>query len=174
MQITTVDGQPGADINIRVRGATSVTSENRPLFIVDGFEADNINDIPPSDIASIDVLKDASLTAIYGARGGNGVVVVTTKSAQAGKVQVGFNGRLTLATRAKKLDVMNTYDFVRYQWDRAAAGATRSNAADYFRGNFGNRYDMDMYFGAPTHDWQDEVMNEKPLNLLSQRDCGRW
>lgn len=83
VQITTVDGQPGADINIRVRGATSVTSENRPLFIVDGFEADNINDIPPSDIASIDVLKDASLTAIYGARGGNGVVVVTTKSAQA-------------------------------------------------------------------------------------------
>ena len=61
VQITTVDGQPGADINIRVRGATSVTSENRPLFIVDGFEADNINDIPPTDIASIDVLKDASL-----------------------------------------------------------------------------------------------------------------
>ncbi len=172
VQITTVDGQPGADINIRVRGATSVTSENRPLFIVDGFEADNINDIPPSDIASIDVLKDASLTAIYGARGGNGVVVVTTKSAQAGKVQVGFNGRLTLATRAKKLDVMNTYDFVRYQWDRAAAGATRSNAADYFRGNFGNRYDMDMYFGAPTHDWQDEVMNEKPLNYSANVTVG--
>ena len=64
VQITTVDGQPGADINIRVRGATSVTSENRPLYIIDGFEADNINDIPPSDIASIDVLKDASLTAI--------------------------------------------------------------------------------------------------------------
>ena len=73
VQITTTDGQPGADINIRVRGATSVTGSNDPLYIVDGFQVPNINDIPPSDIASIDVLKDASLTAIYGAKGGNGV-----------------------------------------------------------------------------------------------------
>lgn len=79
VQVTTVDGQPGADVNIRVRGTGSVTQSNDPLYIVDGFEAPNINDIPPSDIASIDVLKDASLTAIYGAKGGNGVIVVTTK-----------------------------------------------------------------------------------------------
>ena len=65
VQVTTVDGAPGADINIRVRGGTSVTQSNEPLYIVDGFQTDNINDIPPSDIASIDVLKDASLTAIY-------------------------------------------------------------------------------------------------------------
>ncbi len=172
VQITTVDGQPGADINIRVRGATSVTSENRPLYIIDGFEADNINDIPPSDIASIDVLKDASLTAIYGARGGNGVIVVTTKSAQAGKVQVGFNGRLSLSHLSKKLDLMNTEQFVRYQWDRAAAGSTRSNAAKYFRGNFGNRDDMDVYQRAVTHDWQDEVMNETPLNYMANVTIG--
>ena len=79
VQVTTVDGQPGADINIRVRGATSVTQSNDPLYIVDGFQTDNINDIPPSDIQSIDILKDASLTAIYGAKGGNGEVIVTTK-----------------------------------------------------------------------------------------------
>ena len=78
VQVTTVDGAPGADINIRVRGGTSVTQSNEPLYIVDGFQVDNINDIPPTDIASIDVLKDASITAIYGAKGGNGVVVVTT------------------------------------------------------------------------------------------------
>ena len=60
VQVTTVDGAPGADINIRVRGGTSVTQSNDPLYIVDGFQTDNINDIPPSDIASIDVLKDAS------------------------------------------------------------------------------------------------------------------
>ena len=75
VQVTTVDGQPGADVNIRVRGGTSVTQSNEPLYIVDGFQVDNINDIPPGDIASIDILKDASLTAIYGAKGGNGVVV---------------------------------------------------------------------------------------------------
>lgn len=91
VQVTTVDGQPGADINIRVRGATSVTQANDPLYIVDGFQVDNINDIPPADIQSIDILKDASLTAIYGAKGGNGVVIVTTKSAQEGKTQVNFN-----------------------------------------------------------------------------------
>ncbi|MBO5001191.1 MAG: TonB-dependent receptor plug domain-containing protein, partial [Prevotella sp.] len=108
VQVTTVDGQPGADINIRVRGATSVTQSNDPLFIVDGFQVDNINDIPPSDIASIDVLKDASLTAIYGAKGGNGVVVVTTKAAKEGKITVGFNGRLSVASVSKKLDLLNT------------------------------------------------------------------
>ena len=86
VQVTTVDGVPGAEINIRIRGAANLNGESKPLYIVDGFQADNINDIPPTDIQSIDVLKDASLTAIYGAKGGNGVVIVTTKSAHAGKV----------------------------------------------------------------------------------------
>ena len=71
VQVTTVDGQPGADVNIKVRGGTSVTQSNEPLYIVDGFQVANINDIPPSAIASIDIMKDASLTAIYGAKGGN-------------------------------------------------------------------------------------------------------
>ena len=98
VQVTTVDGAPGADINIRVRGGTSVTQSNEPLYIVDGFQVDNINDIPPTDIASIDVLKDASITAIYGAKGGNGVVVVTTKSAKAGKIQVSLNAHLSTSS----------------------------------------------------------------------------
>lgn len=101
VQVTTVDGAPGADINIRVRGGTSVTQSNDPLYIVDGFQVDNINDIPPTDIASIDVLKDASITAIYGAKGGNGVVVVTTKSAKAGKIQVSFNAHLSTSHLSK-------------------------------------------------------------------------
>ena len=116
VQVTTVDGQPGADVNIRVRGGTSVTQSNEPLYIVDGFQVDNINDIPPTDIASIDILKDASLTAIYGAKGGNGVVVVTTKSAKEGKVQVSFNGNLNISHLSKKLDLMNAQDFANYQY----------------------------------------------------------
>ena len=155
VQVTTVDGQPGADINIRVRGATSVTQSNEPLYIVDGFQQANINDIPPSDIASIDVLKDASLTAIYGAKGGNGVIVVTTKSAQAGRIQVGFNGRLSVASVSKKLDLMDTPQFADYQYDRAAANGTRSSWAKSFRYNFGNPTDLDLYHRLPTHDWQD-------------------
>ena len=173
VQVTTVDGQPGADINIRVRGATSVTQSNEPLYIVDGFQQANINDIPPSDIASIDVLKDASLTAIYGAKGGNGVIVVTTKSAQAGKVQVEFNGRLTIAHRAKKLDLMNIADFAEYTWDRAQGGVSySSSSARNWRQNFGNPADLDVYSTVPNVDWQDEVMNQSPLNYMANVAIG--
>ena len=173
VQVTTVDGQPGADINIRVRGATSVTQSNEPLYIVDGFQQANINDIPPSDIASIDVLKDASLTAIYGAKGGNGVIVVTTKSAQAGKVQVEFNGRLTIAHRAKKLDLMNIGDFAEYTWDRAQGGVSYSStSARNWRQNFGNPADLDIYRNVSNTDWQDEVMNETPLNYMANVAIG--
>lgn len=172
VQVTTVDGAPGADINIRVRGATSVTQSNDPLFIVDGFQVDNINDIPPTDIASIDVLKDASITAIYGAKGGNGVVVVTTKAAQSGKITVGFNQRLSVATVSKKLDLLNTEQFVDYQYDRAAANGTRSSWAKSFRYNFGNPADLDIYKDLPTHDWQDEVLGETPLNYSTNVTVG--
>ena len=173
VQVTTVDGQPGADINIRVRGATSVTQSNDPLFIVDGFQQDNINDIPPSDIASIDVLKDASLTAIYGAKGGNGVIIVTTKSAKEGKIQVSFNGRLTIAHISKKLDLMDIPSFVEYSWDRAQGGVSYSSAsARYYRDNFGNPADMDIYRTLKHVDWQDEVMDETPLNYSANVSIG--
>jgi TonB-linked SusC/RagA family outer membrane protein len=172
VQVTTVDGQPGADVNIRVRGGTSVTQTNEPLYIVDGFQVDNINDIPPSDIASIDILKDASLTAIYGAKGGNGVVVVTTKSAQAGAVKVSFNGNLNISHLSKKLDLMNAQDFVNYQYQWHAAAGTRNSNAKFFRSNFGNPYDLDMYSTLPSHDWQDEVMGETPLNYSANVNIG--
>ncbi len=174
VQVTTVDGQPGADINIRVRGATSVTQSNDPLFIVDGFQQDNINDIPPSDIASIDVLKDASLTAIYGAKGGNGVIIVTTKSAKEGKVQVSFNGRLTLAHISKKLDLMSIPAFMEYSWDRAQGGVKRSGSSSvrYFYENFGDPQDLDIYNTLTPVDWQNEVMNETPLNYMANVSIG--
>ena len=172
VQVTTVDGQPGADVNIRVRGGTSVTQSNEPLYIVDGFQVDNINDIPPSDIASIDVLKDASLTAIYGAKGGNGVVVVTTKSAQVGKVQVSFNGNLNISSLARKLDLMDAQDFANYQYQWHAANGTRSSNAKFFKANFGNPYDLDMYSTLPSHDWQDEVMGENPINYSANVTIG--
>ena len=80
VQITTTEGSPDAQMSIRVRGGGSITQSNEPLFIVDGFPVESISDIPPTDIESIDVLKDASSTAIYGARGANGVIIVSTKS----------------------------------------------------------------------------------------------
>ncbi|MCM1077128.1 MAG: TonB-dependent receptor [Bacteroides sp.] len=176
VQVSSVDGQPGADVNIRIRGTASVASgegsDSNPLFIVDGFQQDNINDIPPSDIQSIDILKDASLTAIYGAKGGNGVVVVTTKSAQAGKTQVTFNGSLTFSHITKQLDLMDSYNFVDYQYDRIIGTSTRSSEAKKFRFNFGHPYDLSMYQSMPTHDWQDEVMGNTPMSYTANVTIG--
>lgn len=172
VQVTTVDGQPGADVNIRIRGGSSVTQSNEPLYIVDGFQVSNINDIPPSDIASIDVLKDASLTAIYGSKGGNGVVVVTTKSAAQGKVSVSFNGNLSISSLSKKLDMMNGEDFAKYQYQWHSCNGTRSSNGKFYRANFGNPYDLDMYGTLPSHDWQDEVMGENPINYSANVNVG--
>ena len=174
VQVTTTDGQPGADINIRVRGATSVTQSNDPLFIVDGFQVANINDIPPSDIASIDVLKDASLTAIYGAKGGNGVVIVTTKSAQAGKVQVSFNGRLSVSSLTRSMKLMNTGQFVDLMYDRASSngGGARDSWQKAFRGDFGNPKDNVLYYNQPTNDWQDEVLGNHPMSYSANVTVG--
>ncbi|MBQ0075270.1 MAG: TonB-dependent receptor, partial [Prevotella sp.] len=172
VQVTTVDGQPGADVNIRVRGGTSVTQSNDPLFIVDGFQVANINDIPPSDIASIDVLKDASLTAIYGAKGGNGVVVVTTKSAQAGKVSVSFNGNISFSHLSKSLDLMDAPDFVNYQYNWHGCKGYGDSNTKFFKSNFGNPYDLDMYTRLPSHDWQDEILGNTPVNYSANVTVG--
>lgn len=90
VQITTTEGSPDAEMKIRVRGG-SITGDNTPLFIVDGFPVESISDIPASDIEDMTVLKDASSTAIYGSRGANGVILVTTKSGKEGKLSVSYN-----------------------------------------------------------------------------------
>lgn len=163
VQVTMADGAPGAEVNIRIRGGTSVTQSNAPLFIVDGFPVDNINDIPPTDIQSIDILKDASLTAIYGARGGNGVVVVTTKRAASGKLTVNFNHNSQIRTLARKIEVMNPYEFVKIQYESAVGDNTRRQR---FRGNFGNPADFDLYKRFEGNDWQDEILGGSPLSQM--------
>lgn len=163
VQVTMADGAPGSEINIRIRGGTSVTQSNAPLFIVDGFPVDNINDIPPTDIQSIDVLKDASLTAIYGARGGNGVVVVTTKRAKSGKMSVNFNHNTQVRTLARKLEVMTPYEFVKIQYESAVGDNTRRQR---FRGNFGNPMDLDLYKRYEGNDWQEEILGGSPTSQM--------
>jgi len=163
VQVTMADGAPGAEINIRIRGGTSVTQSNAPLFIVDGFPVDNINDIPPTDIQSIDILKDASLTAIYGARGGNGVVVVTTKRAQSGKLSVNFNHNTQVRTLARKIDLMSPYEFVKVQYE---AAVTDNGRRQRFRGNFGNPMDFDLYKRFEGNDWQEEILGGNPLSHM--------
>lgn len=111
VQITTTEGSPDAEMKIRVRGGGSISQSNDPLFIVDGFPVESISDIPASDIEDMTVLKDASSTAIYGSRGANGVILVTTKSGKEGKINVSYNAYYSWKKIAKTQDVLSPKDY---------------------------------------------------------------
>jgi len=121
VSVVSQDGRPGADVSIRVRGGGSITQSNDPLFIVDGFPVSSISNIPANQIQSIDVLKDASSTAIYGARGANGVIIITTKSGSVGKTTVSYDGYFQYNNLPHYLDVMNGYDYIAFNWAYASA-----------------------------------------------------
>jgi len=153
---TTSEGSPDAEVRIRVRGGMSITGDNSPLYIVDGVQVENgLTAISPQDIQSIDVLKDASATAIYGARGANGVIVITTKSGRQGRTIVSYNGFVGVKMLANKLGVMDPYDFVIYQSERSRGSSTDSTT---FTNNFGRVFDsLDRYKYVPEVDWQKKV-----------------
>ena len=155
VQITTTEGSPDADIKIRVRGGGSITQDNAPLYIVDGFPVASISDISSSEIESIDVLKDASSTAIYGSRGANGVIIVTTKSGKEGKFTVNYNAYFGLKKLAKKLDVLSVPDYLNWQYEYAML-KNNENPESYER-YFGVYQDMDLYDTVDGNDWQDLV-----------------
>lgn len=145
VQVIRSSGQPQAGFSIRVRGTSSITAGSEPLYIVDGVPTENINDINPADIENITILKDASSAAIYGNRGANGVVLVTTKRGRNQKLKLGFNTSLTMSKAWKKLDVLNSSQF-------------KDLATD-----MGSTTDWNKY-NANTN-WQDETFR----NALSQQ-----
>lgn len=155
VQITTTEGSPDADVKIRVRGGGSITQSNDPLLIVDGFPVESISDIPATDIEDITVLKDASSTAIYGSRGANGVILVTTKSGKSGKVNVSYNAYYSWKKVAKKMDVLNPYDYAKWQYELALL--KNENDLSSYTDYFGNYEDMDLYRNVEANDWQDIV-----------------
>lgn len=116
VSVTSQDGRPGAGMSIRIRGGGSITQSNDPLFIVDGVQVSGIDDIPADNIESIDVLKDAASTAIYGARGANGVILVTTKGGKDGRVSVKYNMYYQMKENPKLLETMDPYDYVYNTW----------------------------------------------------------
>lgn len=154
VQITTTEGSPDAEMRIRVRGGGSITGDNTPLFIVDGFPVESISDIPASDIEDMTVLKDASSTAIYGSRGANGVILITTKSGKEGKVSVNYNAYYSWKKMAKTLDTLDPMDYVTWQREYALL---RDNE-EKFTELFGNWQDADLYANAAANDWQDQVL----------------
>ncbi|MCZ4223469.1 SusC/RagA family TonB-linked outer membrane protein [Pedobacter rhodius] len=167
VQVTSPDGQPGAASEILIRGTGSITSSAGPLYVVDGFpQEDNaFNSINPSDVESITILKDASSTAIYGARGANGVVVITTKRGQAGTPNISFKGYAGTQDILKKMELLNAYDFVRLQQDISPG---------YARGvYFTEGKTLESYRNVETVDWQDKVFQAAPFQNYSLTMSGR-
>lgn len=161
VQITSVDGSPDAEIKILVRGGGSITQDNSPLILVDGFEVANLNEIPPTDVESVEVLKDASSTAIYGARGANGVILVTTKQPKEGRISVNFNSYLQWKTLSNKLGVLDAYDYVMMQYEYAKERQLGGPTA--FFDKFGRANEFYIYQGTEGTDWQDEIFGTNPM-----------
>ena len=163
VQITTSDGSPDAEMLIRVRGGGSITGDNSPLYIVDGFPVSSIGDISSSDIEDITVLKDAASTAIYGSQGANGVILITTKGAKGGKTQVSYNMYIQGKTIRKTLDTMNPYQYVMYLYERQALQG--ASGISNFEKRYGAFDDLDLYKYQAGHDWQDEMFGNHDISM---------
>lgn len=166
VSVTSQDGRPGAGMSIRIRGGGSITQSNDPLFIVDGVQVSSIDDIAADNIESIDVLKDAASTAIYGARGANGVILVTTKGAKEGRATVKYNAYYQIKENPEKLEVLDAYDYVFSTWAYATAyGETYGKgAAKYFGLGSANGNHLNEYKNVSSHNYVDDIM----------RTAGTW
>ena len=164
VQVTTTEGSPGAEVQIRVRGGSSITGDNRPLYIVDGIQVeDALSLIAPQEIENITVLKDAASAAIYGSRGANGVVLITTKGGKDMKTQVSYNGSTGVRKIVNKLDVMSPYDFVKYQYQIYNYN-TNQQTRDQFVSTYGHYQDLELYKDVAAADWQGRVFGRNALN----------
>lgn len=158
--VTSQDGRPGASMSIRVRGGGSITQSNDPLFIVDGVQVSSIDDIPADNIESIDVLKDAASTAIYGARGANGVILITTKNAKEGKVNVKYNMYFRVKEKPETYKQESAYDYVLRNWSYATAYNAKDgqDIAKYFGVGSENGNHLEEYKSMGTHNYQDDLL----------------
>ncbi len=171
VNVVTQSGAPGASTNIVIRGGSSITQSTSPLYIVDGFQMDaGLDDIDPNDILSIDVMKDASATAIYGARGSNGVVIITTKSGKKGKTTVNYNGFVSIDKLGNKMDVLDANGYANYQYELQTLQGEEDNWASYFGGDVSDARGIASYINSAYPkgtgiDWQDEFFGGAALTM---------
>lgn len=167
VQVQTSEGSPGAEVDIKVRGGTSITGSNAPLYIVDGIQMDNaMSLLSPKEIESIEVLKDASSTSIYGSRGANGVVLITTKS---GRKRVGttinYNGFTGVRKIMNTLDVLDPYEFVLYQYELYNKANVETDVLA-FATRYGAYSELESkYKSVKKRDWQDELFGSEAFNF---------
>lgn len=168
VQVMQNSGQPGGGISVRVRGGNSVHGSNEPLYVVDGFPINGSPDLlNPNDILSMEILKDASATAIYGSRGANGVVMITTKKGTTGKTRVEYSAFAGIQNAARRIDMLNAAEFATLANLRAA----NDNEAPYFTASEINQ------LGTGTN-WQDEifqsaVMQNHSISVMGGSDKTR-
>ncbi|WP_338869143.1 TonB-dependent receptor [Spirosoma sp. SC4-14] len=176
LQITNTSGAPGGNTSVLIRGISSITGGNEPLYVIDGFPVNNagfgnpLNTINPGDIESIDVLKDASATAIYGSRGSNGVIIITTKQGKSGKAKIEVNAYMGFQQVTKKIEMMNAQEY--------ASWVTEARNASYLDNVVGanindpnskraSSYQIPAIFQDPskltTTDWQDAIFRTAPI-----------
>lgn len=153
VNVTSQDGGPGDNFNIVIRGAGSLTGSTAPLYVVDGFpqETSTMSALNPNDIESVDVLKDASATAIYGARGANGVIIITTKKGSAGRATVTYDGNVTVSTVKNTPELMNAYDFVALQQEVMSPDDFTNG---YLLWDYKN---LDDFKRAESYNWQEQI-----------------
>lgn len=163
MQVTQSSGELDASININVRGGTSITQNNSPLIIIDGIPSQSgFLGIAPSDVESIEVLKDASTTAIYGSRGANGVIIVTTKSTRIQKPTLTYETYYGFSKVSNNLKVLDAADFVRLEFERLRGNDPTINIARY-----GNYVDIDKNYPVGSGvDWQKQAFGITPISQM--------
>jgi TonB-linked SusC/RagA family outer membrane protein len=157
VDIVRSSGAPGADLTIRIRGNRSINASNNPLYVVDGIPTDvSINDFNPNDIESMEVLKDASSVAIYGSRGANGVILITTKKGKEGKAVISYDGYYGVKKAKKDINLMNGNDFARYV--RASRGLNRDDTSQ--DASFLSSVEIDNLSKGISTDWLDLILKD--------------
>lgn len=167
VKVALSEGAPGADVDIVIRGGNSITGSNAPLYIVDGVQMDNaLTILSPKEIESIEVLKDASSTSIFGARGANGVVLITTKGGRKrAKTSINYNGFLGVRKIQNTIDVLDPYQYVLYQYELYNKGNLQSDK-DAFVARYGTYDQLEKrYKDIKKRDWQDEVFGREAFNF---------
>lgn len=160
VQVVQADGAPGSGFSINIRGVGTLTGDNSPLYIVDGFQVDDISYLSDADIESMQILKDASSAAIYGSRAANGVVLITTRQGKDSKPVINYNGSASHRNISKKLPVMSPYEFVKLQTELKPDFANTYYKAGNDDDGVPYRYQsLDDYIGVAGIDWQDETFN---------------
>lgn len=154
VQVLSNDGQPGVAQNVTIRGLGSLTQNTSPLYVVDGFPIENFDPatLNVEDIASINVLKDASATAIYGARGANGVVIIETNKGKIGKAAINFKGSFGIQKEPSHIELLSPYEYLKYNYELDSAVITER----YFQ----NGKTLESYKNEKGIDWQDQVFNK--------------